>query len=69
MTLRTYNPFDLQIDRLQNFFGLCPVTAATIQGPAETSAVERFQFSLKLRNIHSVYWPVYSHGFGPCSKY
>ena len=56
---------DLQIDRLQNFFGFCPVTAATTQGPAETSAVERFQFSLKLRDVHSVYRSVYSHGFGP----
>jgi hypothetical protein len=52
---------DLQIDRLQNFFGFGPVTAATIQGPAETSAVERFQFSLKLRYVH--YSSVYSHGY------
>jgi hypothetical protein len=43
---------DLQIDRLQNFFSFRPVTAATVQGPAETSAVERLQFSLKLRDVH-----------------
>src|SRR5258708_5756863 len=46
---------DLQIDGLQNFFGLSAVTPATMQGPAETRAVERLQFSLKLRDVHSVF--------------
>ena len=53
---------DLQIDRLQNFFGLCPIASATAHGPAETSAVEYLQFSLKLRDAHSVDWSIYSHG-------
>src|SRR5438477_13193728 len=45
---------DLQIDRLQNFFGFPTVAGAATQGPAETGSVVLLEFSFKFCDIHSV---------------
>src|ERR1051325_7057544 len=45
---------DLQIDSLQNFFGIAGVAATATKRPAETGAVELFQFGLQLRDVHLV---------------
>src|SRR5436189_6423905 len=54
---------DLQVDGLEDFFRLSRVAAATTQGPAETSAVQSLQLSLKIRDFHRVNL----HGKAPCS--
>src|SRR6266849_6150919 len=46
---------DLQIDRLQNFFGFPSIAGATTQGPAETGSMVLLQFSFKFCDVHSVY--------------
>src|SRR5438046_2576724 len=50
---------DLQIDRLQNFFGFPAVAGAATQGPAETGSMVLLEFSFKFCNVHSVC----AHGF------